>query len=137
MGAQEVVVLDTNVLVSALGWNGAERRVYRACRRGTLQMATSHPLLTELGRVLMYEKFSFAKGEIKLFFADICSHALVVSPAEVLTVVSDDDDNRAIECALAANARWLVSGDRHLLALRRYRGIRIENAGKFLASLSG
>ena len=61
MGAPEVVVLDTNVLVSALGWKGPEHRIYLACREGDLLMATSHALLVELGRVLLYPKFGFAE----------------------------------------------------------------------------
>jgi predicted nucleic acid-binding protein len=44
VGAPEVVVLDTNVLVSALGWKGPEHRIYQSCRAGVLRMATSNAL---------------------------------------------------------------------------------------------
>ena len=134
MGPAEVVVLDTNVLVSALGWSGPEHRVYRACRAGNLRMATSNALLAELGRVLMYPKLGFEKRDVAEFLADVCSHALIVSPTETVDAVADQADNRVLECAIAARAHWVVSGDRDLLALGQFRGIRIETSSGFLAS---
>ena len=133
MGAPEVVVLDTNVLVSALGWKGPEHRIYQACREGDLLMATSHALLVELGRVLLYPKFGFAKQEVADFLADVCAHAFIVTPADAVDVIRDQADNRVLECAIAAKARWLVSGDRHLLELGHFRGVRIKRASELLA----
>lgn len=115
MGSKEVVVLDSNVLVSALGWRGPEWKVYRACREGRLQMATSPALLEELTRVLAYPKFEFTEEEITAFEADIRTHARIISPTRRLHVISDDPaDNEVLECALVANAPWIVSGDPHL-----------------------
>ncbi len=133
MGSPEVVVLDTNVLVSALGWKGPEHRIYRACREGELLMATSKALLTELVRVLLYPKFGFAKQEVADFLADVRGHAFLVTPAETVEIVRDQADNRVLECAIAAKAGWLVSGDGHLLALGHFRGVRIKRASEFLA----
>ena len=49
----------------------------------------------------------------------------IVEPAESLTVLADEPDNRIVECALAANAQLIVTGDRAMLALGEYQGIRI------------
>ncbi len=129
-------MLDTNVLVSALGWEGAERQVYRYCRGRHLQMATSSALLGELERVLEYPKFSFTQRDIDGFLAEIAIHAMVVEPtARIELVVDDPEDNRVLECALAADARWIVSGDPHLLKLGEFQSKQILTAAAALSRL--
>jgi len=136
MGARALVVLDTNVLVSAIGWRGAEYRLYRQCRSQGPQLAVSPALLDELRRVLEYPKLGFAGGEIDDFISDLLGHAVLVSPSQTLEVVEDDpDDNRVLECAVVAEARYIVSGDKHLLALEEYEGIRITGAQTALREL--
>ena len=56
----------------------------------------------------------------------------IVEPAESLTVLADEPDNRIVECALAANAQLIVTGDRAMLALGEYRGIRIVSLSAYL-----
>ena len=129
MVPEEVVVFDTNVLVSAVGWRGPEHEIYQRCRAGELRLALSPELLAELERVLRYPKLGFAEEEINAFISDLLEHAATVSPSHTVEVVeADPDDDRVIECALAAGARWVVSGDRHLLGLEEYEGIRIIDA---------
>ena len=126
MGPEETVVFDTNVLVSAVGWRGPEHELYERCRAGELRLAISPELLAELERVLRYPKFGFAEEEIEGFVSNLLGHAMTVSPSRTVVVVEEDpDDDRIIECALAAGARWIVSGDKHLLGLEEYEGIRI------------
>lgn len=129
MGAPPTVVLDTNVLVSALGWRGHERRLYERCRRGELRLAISGALLDELRRVLRYPKLGFTEEEIEVFVSDVLLHALLVAPSRKLEVISEDpDDDLVLECALEAGALWIFSGDQHLLSLSSYEGIKISNA---------
>lgn len=136
MGARTVVVLDTNVLVSALGWRGPEHQLYARCRSGRPRLALSPALLEELRRVLEYPKLGFAEGEISAFFSDIREHALTVTPSRRLEVIQEDpEDNRVLECAVAAGARLVVSGDKHLLSLEEYEGIRIVGARAALLEL--
>jgi putative PIN family toxin of toxin-antitoxin system len=129
VGPEEVVVFDTNVLVSAVGWRGPEHEIYQRCRAGELRLVISPELLAELERVLRYPRLGFAEEEIEAFISDLLEHAMTVSPSQAVEVVEEDpDDDRVLECALAAGARWIVSGDRHLLGLREYEGIKIVNA---------
>ena len=124
MGSKAIVVLDTNILVSALGWPGAERRVYAHCRAGNLQMVTSPSLLKELGRVLRYPKFRLAEEEISAFERDVRAHARLLHPQRRLQVVVEDpDDDRVLECAVTGAAAWIITGDPHLLALGTYEEI--------------
>lgn len=69
MGSPRIIVLDTNVLVSALGWLGPEHEIYQLCRERQLQAATSPELLEELQRVLHYPKFGLAEEEVECFVA--------------------------------------------------------------------
>ena len=127
MSPRPTVVLDTNVLVSALGWRGNEHLLYERCGHGELRLATSNALLDELRRVLKYPKLGFTEDDIENFVSDIFRHALVVSPSRTLEVISEDpDDDRVLECALQSDACWIFSSDRHLLALASYEGITIS-----------
>lgn len=136
MGAPETIVLDTNVLVSALGWRGNEREIYVRCREGRLRLATSPALIAELRRVLHYPKLGFTDEEIESFVSDLLGHASTVeSPMKLEVIEEDPDDNRVLECAVAAGARRIVSGDHHLLDLEEYEGIEILNASQAIETL--
>lgn len=133
----EVVVLDTNVLVSAAGWRGPERRVYDLCRAGCLQLVTSPALLAELERVFRYPKFQLTDTHIRELLGDVIASAEVVDPTQRITVVErDPDDNRVLECAVDSGARWIVSGDPDLLELGEYEGIEIVTAAELLRRLA-
>jgi uncharacterized protein len=120
------VVADTNVLVSALIFpGGAPERVYRLALEGRIRLATSPPLLTELGRVLT-DKFGWDAQRSEEALGQLIRIADIVEPQDtVLEIHEDPADDRVLEAALAAGADAIVSGDRHLLALRSWRGIQI------------
>lgn len=137
MGQTPVVVLDTNVLVSAVGWRGPELRLLTRCESRDLQLAISPALLEEVARVLRYPKLRLAPETIAAFERTLLAHAVLVHPSERLRIIHEDpDDDRILECAVAAEASWIVSGDRHLLQLGSYRGIPITNAGDALRGLA-
>lgn len=136
MGTRERIVLDTNVLISAIGWRGAEYQLYSRCRSGEPQLAISPELLDELRRVLRYPKLGFDEYEIDEFVSDVLDHAAHVTPSHRLHVVEEDpDDDRVIECAVEAGARFIVSGDRHLLELAAYSGVQILDARSALREI--
>jgi putative PIN family toxin of toxin-antitoxin system len=137
MGPRRHIVFDTNVLVSAIGWRGNEHELYNLCRSGDPRLATSPALLEELRRVLKYPKFAFAETEIEAFITDVLGYARIVSPSETLEVVKEDPgDNRVLECAVTVGACLIVSGDKHLLDLEQYEGIRIIGAREALVELA-
>lgn len=124
MGAS--IVLDTNILVSAFGWKGSPHEVFLGCVRGTHRLFTSPAILEELGRVLRYDKFGFDAGEIQEFLSVVLEAASIVAPETRMDIIRDDpSDNRILECAVAASADFIVSGDKHLLDLKRFQAIQI------------
>lgn len=119
-------VLDTNVLISAFVFpGGAPEHIYRRGLEGRLILITSPPLLSELGRVLT-EKFDWEAPYAEEVLTQLVRVALVVDPTEQIADITDDPaDNRVLEAAAEGEADVIVSGDRHLLTLGTWRGIRV------------
>jgi putative PIN family toxin of toxin-antitoxin system len=130
------VVVDSNVLVSALIFPGGNPEVvYRLAIEGRLELVTSRPLLAELGSVLQ-DKFGWDPGRVEQAIGQLARIATLTEPADVIDEISADPaDNRVLEAAAAGAVEVIVSGDRHLLALGRWRDIPIRAPADFLASL--
>jgi putative PIN family toxin of toxin-antitoxin system len=130
-------VLDTNVIVSGLGWSGAPAAILDAVSDDRLVLVTSAPLLAELRRVLEYPRLAkVIQGGAQL--ADlVAASGVVVVPSRVLTIVRDDDDNRVLEAAIEGAADYIVSGDADLLDLGSFQGIPIITPGEFAATVLG
>ena len=129
------VVLDTNTVVSALLFSGISSKLVSLWQKGLITPLLSRKILDEYLRVLSYPKFDLSEGEIKeLIQEEILSYAEVVKPKRRLRVVQrDPSDNKFVECAVAGKARVIISGDKELLSLGRYRQIRIQSPAQFLA----
>lgn len=128
------VVLDTNVLLSALAFPGGKPdHVLQRVRRGEVELFLSAFILAELERILR-DKFRFTKRQTDERVAAIRRMATLVDPAERITLVTaKDDDNRILECAVAAHADYLVTGDKeHLLPLRSIGTSQIVTPAAFL-----
>jgi putative PIN family toxin of toxin-antitoxin system len=123
------VVFDTNVWVSLLISPGGtcDELFQRLLARG-VKMSTSPNLLNELSRVLR-QKLGYTTAEAKGILEFVRSVSTVVEPIERVRVVTQKAaDNRVLECALAAGAELIISGDtRHLLPLGVFRGILIRS----------
>ena len=130
------VVLDTNILISALIFPGsAPEAVYRLALEGRMDLVTSRPLLAELGRILT-DKFGWDRGRAEEAVAQATRIGAVVEPTETIGVIQEDPaDDRVLEAASEGGAEVIVSGDHHLLRLGSWRGIRIRNASAFLGEI--
>jgi putative PIN family toxin of toxin-antitoxin system len=131
------VVLDTNVLISALIFpGGAPEFVYRLALEERIELVTSRTLLAELGSVLE-TKFGWDAARVELAVSQIARVGVVVEPASTVTqIAADEADNRVLEAAAAGGASVIVSGDRHLLLLAAWQAIAILTPADFLKSLA-
>jgi len=111
------------VYVSAV-FGGVSEDLYRAARRGQFVLITSPAILAELAQTLRNTFFA-QEADITAYVKQIARTAVIVRPAGRLTILADDADNRVLECAVLGEADLVVSGDRHLLALKEYSGIPI------------
>ena len=127
------VVLDTNILISALGWNGKPRQIFMNCIEGDLELIISSQQLNELERVMNYPKFEFSKEEKGHFFNLILTIATIIEVVGNIQMIKEDpDDNVILETAIIGNAKYLISGDPHLLNLKEVMNIKIVTAADFL-----
>lgn len=127
------MVLDTNVLVSALFWGGVEATVVGLVEAGMVEGYTCPAIIDELTRVLRYPRFGLTEEEVEDVRNYYITILVVVNPDVRVDIVEDDpDDNKVLENAFEVNARFIVTGDRHLLKLGEYRGVRILRAAEFL-----
>lgn len=94
-------------------------------------MFVSCPIIKELLRVLA-DKFGRTEVELEGIRAFVREFGHLVTPTETLSVLADEPDNRILECAAAANADLIVTGDRQMLALRNFQHIRIVTLADYL-----
>jgi len=136
------IVLDTNVVISALLSDGTPYRLIQAAVDGTLMLCTSPALLGELSKVLArehlasrLERQSSSVEEALTLYAGL---TVSVAPKAIPAVVpADPDDDQVAAAAVAAKADLIVSGDRHLLDLGIHRTIRIVAPAQALAQIGG
>ncbi|MGD0295207.1 MAG: putative toxin-antitoxin system toxin component, PIN family [Terracidiphilus sp.] len=129
-----IVVIDANVWVSALQFGGKHtapiRAVEKALRRDTL--ATSQEINAEIRRILV-EKFLWSSGETERLITAYFKRAIYVTISGFIRVCRDPNDDMVLECAVLAGAQVIVSGDKDLLVMGSFRGIRIVTPAEFLA----
>jgi putative PIN family toxin of toxin-antitoxin system len=128
-------VLDTNTIVSGVGWGGPPGAVLDAALAGHFEIVSSPALLDELRRVLNYPKLQAVIGDAGRLIELLALAAIVVTPTETVELARDPDDDRLIEAALAARADVIVTGDQDLLTLGRVDQIRILTPREFLSTL--
>jgi putative PIN family toxin of toxin-antitoxin system len=122
------LVIDTNVFVSALISTRSIPALLldEAGKKYTLFI--SKEILGEVEEVISRKKFGFTEQKISSAMEAILSFSEIINPGIKVDVIkSDPDDNKILECAVACNAQYIVSGDSHLLDLREYGTIKIIN----------
>lgn len=129
------VVVDTNVFISSLlNTEGNPRKVIDLWRFEKITLCLSKEILAEyfavLGRFGMSEEPE--GGELVQLFQKRYNQVFLTSIPTISAISGDPADNKFIECAVAADAKYIISGDRHLLNLKVFKGIRILPPTKFL-----
>jgi putative PIN family toxin of toxin-antitoxin system len=128
------IVLDTNVLISAIVFGGRPREVLEKVISGTFAMAISAEMLNEFQGVLEGRKFRYPVAIVRTIVNELLAVSELVRPTmKVQVIKADPADNRILECALESGAACIVTGDRHLLELGQFKGIPILDVAAFLA----
>lgn len=123
---------DSNIWVSGLNWYGKPHELLNLARDGKIELAISDAILDEFSRIL-HDKLEWSDDRLNSMRAEVATFTKRVSSTETLDVVTaDPDDNRILECAVAARSDVIVTGDAHLLQLGAYRGIKIMKVADFL-----
>jgi putative PIN family toxin of toxin-antitoxin system len=128
------VVLDTNVLISALLFKGRTARIVTLWRKGKIVPVMSRETFDELRRVLEYPKFSLSQREIKAIIEEeiLPFFEVVDVDRPVEKVARDPDDDKFIACAIAGKATCIVTGDKALWDLQVNESVKICHVSDFM-----
>jgi putative PIN family toxin of toxin-antitoxin system len=127
-------VIDTNVLVSGLIWGGTPAHVVECILSGTVDAYASEETMREYFRIL--EKLTGNNASVMHQWKSLLlEYILLIDPQEVITECRDPKDNMFLECAVACEAKYIVSGDKDLISMNPFRNIEILKAQEFLRVL--
>lgn len=134
------LVLDTNAVLSGLLWAGTPGQLIDAALDGRIVVVTSIPLIAELQGVLGREKFRARLAKRMVTVTELvegfAALAEIAQPATLPPVIlRDRDDDQVLAAAIGGKADLIVSGDRHLLDVRQYRGIAIVSPATALSNI--
>lgn len=129
------VVFDTNIYLSGLIFGGNPGQCIELMRYKDVDLFVSRAIILEIVSNLR-GKFGRSEEEITIFIEWLSRFATIVFPQKRVKIVKHDPDNRILECALKCDADYVVSGDKkHLLSLKKFRGIPILSPKEFLEIL--
>ena len=128
--------MDSNVLISAIVFDGTPRDVLNLAITGGLRMVVCGAILDEVKAVLEGQKFRFPAPIIYAILREIETLARIVDPKNVAPVIEEDpSDDKVLVCALESKTGYLVTEDRHLLDLKKYQGVQIVSPSQFLKEI--
>ncbi len=125
MGKAEKVVVDTNIFISAFGWGGNPLRIIELLERGVLRNCASEDIIKELFIAVSYPKLGFPQIVQTEILEFVLAYSDIYETKEYVGISPDPKDNKFLECALAADARFIITGDKRLLSIKKYKSVRI------------
>jgi len=127
------IVLDTNVFISGVFFGGPPYRILKAWRDNKIQLVFSLEIIQEYQRVgkILSEKFPGVDLDpildLLIVKADLAMATSLPEP-----VCKDPDDDKFLACAIASKTKLIISGDKHLLKVSGYRGIKVLRPREFV-----
>lgn len=126
------IILDTSVIVAAL-FNSKSKIILHAWSEGKLTLCYSHAILNEYQHII--GKIPPLRKKSQLFFAELqqSKHTLYIEkPSSIQINIDDPADKKFVECAVEANADYIISLDAHILDIIEYNGIPTVRPVAFL-----
>jgi len=130
-GKPQRVLLDTNVVVSALVFGGKPGHILSLLLEKKFRAIASPILFAEIEDVIN-KKFPLSGEDLRLFRKQTQKTFEIVNPKETISLLKDDADNRILEAAVEGKCQYIITGDKELLSLREFKGIKIVRVTEFL-----
>ena len=125
------VVADSNVLISALYGGARSGTILSLAGQGTIALYASPYILEEITRIFI-AKLYWEPARVQDAITGLRVYTTIIEPGpRRITIVRDPKDNPILECARAARAKYLITGDKDLLTLRTYRRLHIVTIREF------
>lgn len=129
-------VLDTNILISAFFFRSSNpRQILDLANKKRIKAITSPILVVELIEVIQRKFPALSKADIKRIEAQVEKDFEVVKPTKFFDKSRDEDDNRVLEAAIEGGCKFIITGDRDLLDLIKFKDVQIVTPNQFLEIL--
>ena len=130
------VVIDTNVFVSSF-FGGLPRKIIDLWKTGEVILCLSQPIIEEYITVLLrlIPEGKSEIGKLARLFAEGYNSEFTAKTPKINVVKEDKSDNKFIECAVALDCEFIVSGDKHLKQIKKYVNIKIFSPRDFLSEI--
>ncbi len=126
-------IIDTNVFISGIFWKGPPHQILMGWKNGDFKLVVSPSIFEEYQRVLMELSSRFGDLEYHSILDLISFHAEFVTDLKFpKPICTDPDDDKFIGAALSSKTDYIVSGDKALLALNGFQGLKILKPKSFL-----
>ena len=120
------VVLDANVWISGIFFKGKLRKILDQWKEGRFELVVSPEIWLELEKKLrIWGKRLSKEDQVSRYLALVKKRAIMVYPREKVNVCEDEDDNKFLEAGKEVKADYLVTGDKGLLKIKRFEGMRV------------
>ena len=130
-------VVDTNVFVSAAFLKGMSSILMEKWKEDKFVLVFSPEIFDEYFEIIARPKFNQEEKDIRELADLLIEKGVAIEPQIALNIIKEDpDDNKFLECAVAGEADFIISGDRHLLSLQEYKGTRIVKIAQFIQEIS-
>ena len=127
------IVLDTNVFISGVFFKGPPYQILKAWREGRIRLLVSDEIFMEYQRVGELLSNDYPKVDLGPFLELLAINTEFVMPKKLQNPVCEDpDDDKFLACAIAGKSKIIISGDKHLLKVSGYKGIKVLKPRKFV-----
>jgi len=132
------IVLDANIFISSFFWGGNPRTVLKRAIAKQDELFITSKILNEIEEVIIRPKFHAGRDEIEFYIKsieEIANKVTIVN--EIKKGSRDKKDNKYIDCGMACNADYIISGDIHLLEMKKIAAVKIVTAKEYLDIVAG
>ena len=127
------VVIDTNVVVSAIFFGGRPRQLLEELLLRNIDTVASPEIFTEYQETIDELRSRYPDRPVQIPFPAIVAACSLVTPSDHFKVCRDPDDDKFIDCAVAGKCIYIISGDKDLLSLENFREIEILTVSQFFS----
>ena len=126
------IIVDTNVLMSGLFFGGVPKNIVDLVIDDLFECYASIDILSEYRKTYEKMKNQWFKPDSQISIDSFIANTILIFPSTPIRVCRDEDDNKFIECAETCDADFIITGDKDLLVLQKYKNIEIVTSKEFV-----